>query len=71
MAKVRLDLTDDAFQRLLDSAVDERRPINLQAEVLIERQLGLRPIEAPSELSRMHPASDAASQREVADVCAR
>ncbi len=42
MPRVRLDLTDEAFQLLTRLAVQERRPIDWQAEVLIESGLGIR-----------------------------
>jgi hypothetical protein len=46
MAKVRLELTDETFDRLMRAAVSERRPVDWQAEVLLERALGIRPSEA-------------------------
>jgi hypothetical protein len=42
MPRVRLDLTPQAYEALATRAVEERRPIPSQAEVLIERGLGLR-----------------------------
>jgi hypothetical protein len=39
--RLRLDLDDDATQRLVAEAALERRPVSWQAEVLLRRALGL------------------------------
>ena len=39
MARVRLDLDSDTYQRLLKSALAERRPVSWQAEVLLRSEL--------------------------------
>jgi len=41
MPTLRLDLDPQTFRRLTQSAVDERRPIHWQAEVLLLRALGM------------------------------
>jgi len=41
MPIVRLNLDPQTFHRLTEAAVDERRPIAWQAEVLLLRALGL------------------------------
>jgi hypothetical protein len=50
MPIIRLDLDDEALGRLADLAIEERRPIPWQAEVLLLRALGLP---APPPLSRV------------------
>jgi hypothetical protein len=42
MPRVRLDLKPQTYEALAARAVEERRPIDWQAEVLIESSLGLR-----------------------------
>jgi hypothetical protein len=42
MPRVRLDLKPQTYEALAARAVEERRPIDWQAEVLIESGLGLR-----------------------------
>lgn len=41
MAQIKLDLDTETFSRLVASALDERRPIPWQAEVILRRALGL------------------------------
>jgi hypothetical protein len=41
MPIIRLDLDAETFKRLAEIAVDERRPIPWQAEVLLQRAMGL------------------------------
>ena len=41
MAVLRLDLDADTFEHLVRSAVAERRPVVMQAEVVLRRALGL------------------------------
>jgi hypothetical protein len=44
MALITLDLDPDSLRRLTEIAVSERRPVGLQAEVLLLRALGRWPI---------------------------
>ena len=39
--RIHLDLDDETRTRLIDSAVEEWRPVTLQAHVLLRRALGL------------------------------
>jgi hypothetical protein len=41
MAYIKLDLDNETFTRLMDVALQERRPIPWQAEVLLRHALGL------------------------------
>ena len=41
MAQVKVDLTNQAYERLVEAALTERRPVDWQAEVLIMRALKL------------------------------
>ena len=41
MPIVTLDLDTDTFDRLMDFALNERRPIPWQAEVMLRQSLGL------------------------------
>lgn len=41
MAKIKLDLDTETLERLIERAVQERRPIVWQAEVLLRQALGL------------------------------
>jgi hypothetical protein len=41
MAKLKLDLDTEMLERLVERAVQERRPIVWQAEVLLRQALGL------------------------------
>lgn len=52
MPRVRLDLKPQTYEALAARAVEERRPIDWQAEVLIESGLGLR----ASQTTRRTPA---------------
>jgi hypothetical protein len=50
MPKVRLELKQETFDKLLTVAVADRRPVDWQAEVLLELALGIRPAgEPPAE----------------------
>jgi hypothetical protein len=44
MALLKLDLDPDSLKRLTEIAVSERRPIILQAEVLLLQALGRWPV---------------------------
>jgi hypothetical protein len=39
MARLRLDISEDCYLQLLKIAVQERRPCDWQAEVLLERAI--------------------------------
>ena len=41
MANLRLDVDFETYERLVEVAVSERRPITWQAEVVLRRALGL------------------------------
>jgi hypothetical protein len=41
MAQLKLDVDAETYQRLVEDAVAERRPIDWQAEVTLRRALGL------------------------------
>ena len=45
MTRVKLELDSETFGRLVESAVAERRPVDMQAEVVLMRALGLKPEE--------------------------
>lgn len=47
MPRVRLDLKPQTYEALAARAIEERRPIDWQAEVLIESGLGLRDRDTP------------------------
>jgi hypothetical protein len=42
MPRLRIDLKPEAYEALAAKAIEERRPVDWQAEVLIESGLGLR-----------------------------
>lgn len=39
--RLKLDLDTETTERLIDAAITERRPLPLQAEVILRRALGL------------------------------
>jgi hypothetical protein len=41
MARLKLELDQPTFQRLLETALGERRPVVWQAEVMLRQALGL------------------------------
>jgi hypothetical protein len=41
MARIRLELDQQTFEKLIQIAVAERRPVVMQAEVILRRSLGL------------------------------
>ncbi len=50
MALVRVSLDSETYQRLLETALCERRSVPLQAEVVLRRALGLPfPYDLPSK----------------------
>jgi hypothetical protein len=42
MPRLRLDLDRETFEALADKAFSERRPVQLQAEVILRQALGLQ-----------------------------
>jgi hypothetical protein len=52
---IKIDLDPDSFRRLTELAVEERRPIPWQAEVLLIRALGMP---APAPLLCLHVAGE-------------
>ncbi len=58
--KIRLDIDTETAERLVEAAVAERRPIAMQAEVLLRRALGL-----PDE--RWEPTEAQCAREEGAD----
>ena len=41
MPRIRLDLDKETYDSLVSAALSERRPVQLQSEVLIRKSLGL------------------------------
>ena len=39
--RIKLDLTQEETERLIEAAVRDRRPVHFEAEVLLRRALGL------------------------------
>ena len=50
MPRLRLDLDKETFETLAEQAYSERRPVPLQAEVILRQGLGL-PFPYPSKLN--------------------
>ena len=50
--RLRLDLEEDATERLIAAAVRNRRPVHLQAEALLREALGLPVSPAPEPPKR-------------------
>lgn len=64
MARLRLDVDRETYERLLDAAAVERRPPSWQAEVMLRRALGL-PFPPPADPSALQCAdSPRASARQ-------
>lgn len=62
MALLKLDVDAETYQRLVDAAVSERRPIVWQAEVTLRRALGLTfPDPATSRSSDQNAPGEPAS----------
>jgi hypothetical protein len=61
MPRLRLDLDRETFEALADQAFAERRPVPLQAEVILRQALGLKfpypVLRADSELHHLSPRS--------------
>ena len=70
MPKIRLDLPPETFEALTKRAVTERRPIDWQAEVLIESGLGLRdrPRQANRDIGARKAPVDAPRREEGLDA---
>jgi hypothetical protein len=64
MANLRLDVDFETYERLVESAVNERRPITWQAEVVLRRALGLPfpPETHDLTTTEPHPAAAMAAQ---------
>jgi hypothetical protein len=45
--KLRLDIDDESFERLIAIAIAERRPLGWQAEVLLLQAIGQWPVSSP------------------------
>jgi hypothetical protein len=56
MPVFKVTITGEALQRLADKAVDERRPLDLQAEVLVLQALGCWPPAALPPTVAQEPA---------------
>jgi hypothetical protein len=68
MARLRLDVDDETYDRLLSKALSERRPIHWQAEVMLRTALGL-PFPAafqapPCQPTGVEPPTSTTSQLE-------
>ena len=57
MARIKLELSPAAYQRLVEEALRERRPVDWQAEVMLTRALGLPfpETDGPSRDDSDHP----------------
>lgn len=68
MARLQLDVDQETYVRLAESAVAERRPVGWQAEVLLRRALGLPvpPVGRPDPGNR--PVAETGGLREATDV---
>lgn len=51
---IRVELDQETYVRLVEEAVDQRRPIPWQAEVILRRALGLG---LPEEISALNVAA--------------
>ena len=49
MARIKLDIDADTYQKLVERAVEERRPIIWQAEVELQRALKGLPADGPAQ----------------------
>ena len=64
MARLRLDLDEATYGRLLDLALAEKRPVHWQAERIIERTLARRqrrPDRDPATIGPDRPEPDQAA----------
>ncbi len=62
MARLRLDLDQETYSKLLDSALAEKRPVEWHAGVVIRRALGLP---FPLPIGEQSKQSERPSRREV------
>jgi hypothetical protein len=70
--RIRIDLSEEATKRLIRLAAKERRPVPLQAEVILLERLGLWPPEEDreEEARRHHLGLEATGpDREGGDRC--
>ncbi len=71
MTQVRVNLDSETFIRLIDAACSERRPVPMQAEVMLRRALGLPfPYAHPAQPPGQGVASPGHEQPEPAMVLA-
>jgi hypothetical protein len=63
--RIRLELDDETREKLIEAAIRERRPVGLQAEVLLRRALGLERCHAKTERRRRAEAVEAIAGGEV------
>ena len=56
MSLLRIQVDGETYDRLLEIAVAERRPINFQAEVILRLALGL-PFPKPSTVVHLPPST--------------
>lgn len=58
MPRLRLEVDQETYNCIAEQAVSERRPVDLQAEVMLRRAAGL-PFPVPAEIARAgKPAGD-------------
>jgi hypothetical protein len=55
MPTLKLEIDEGSLIRLAELAVDERRPLNLMAEVLLLQALGRWPVPRSTEPEDRHP----------------
>jgi hypothetical protein len=71
MPRVRIDLRKEAYDALAARAIAERRPVDWQAEVLIESGLGLRDRPTtPNDSSSTEQTTRIVERREAIDAVA-
>ena len=59
MALLRIDLDPESLERLTEIAVGERRPVSLQAEVLLLKAIGRWPVpDVPHPTGVRHPTAE-------------
>lgn len=55
MPKLRVDVDQETYRQIAKEAVAERRPVDLQAEVMLRRAAGL-PFPAPLRIGQVEAA---------------
>jgi hypothetical protein len=61
MPTIKITLDEESFRRLADMAIEQRRAIPMQAEVLVLQALGCWPVpDCPSSMDRRQPAAEVA-----------